>query len=327
MRKLITALLMMFAVVQAHAAKMEKLVFTGPFTAVSYPLIHMVETNSMKDFADKTEFQYWQNPDQLRAMIAGKQAHFAGAPSYVGAMFYNKGIPLKMMNVSVWGILHVISTDKNVKTFKDMKGKEVVVPFRGEMPDLIFRHLAVKNGINPETDYKLTYVPHPMDVAHLLLSGRAEHAMTAEPAVAMTVGKSMQMAKEGKSKPVYKVINLQEEWAKIYSTKARIAQAGTLAMPSVTGNTALLKKFEAEFEKSAKWVRENPEKAAEIIVKYLPQTDKQSVVAGIINSDIYPESAGTAKDEIELFFKVVAGMSPEKLGGKLPDGGLYYNVK
>ncbi|ADD68943.1 putative sulfonate/nitrate transport system substrate-binding protein [Denitrovibrio acetiphilus DSM 12809] len=316
-------ILVIFA--SAHAEKRDKLVFTGPFTAVSYPLIYMADQNSMGDFAHKTEFRYWQNPDQLRAMIAGEQADFAAAPSYVGAMFYNKGISVKLMNISVWGILHVMSSDPAVKTFQDMKGKKVAVPFRGEMPDLIFRHLAEKNGIEPEKDYDLIYVAHPMDIAQILLSGRADTAMSAEPAVSMTIAKSKELAAKGKGNPLVKVIDLQQEWGRVYDTSPRIAQAGTLALASVIEDRQLLSVFEAEFEKAAEWLKNNPEKAADIIVNYLPNMSREAIVIGIRNSDMNPVPAYDALEEIKLFFSILHESDPSKIGGQMPDGDLYYH--
>jgi len=327
MRKILFLTMLFALAANVYASKMDKLVYAGPFTAVSYPLIVMAEWNSMSDFAEKSEFRYWQNPDQLRAMIMGEQADVVAAPSYVGATFYNKGIPLKMMNISVWGILHMVSTDKNVKTFADLRGKKVVVPFRGEMPDIVFRNLVKANGIDADKEYDLHYVAHPMDVAQLLLSGRADYALTAEPAATMSIKKSMMLSKKGKAKPQYKVINLQKEWGRVYNAPARIAQACSLALPSVTKNPDFLKKFDIEFEKALNWIVANPKKAAGIVSKYIPQLKKGMILAGIQQSGLKAVKAADAKDEVMHFFTVLQKFDPKKVGGKLPDEGLFYNAK
>lgn len=324
MKKIFMLLLAALFTMNANAQKMEKITYSGPFTAVSYPLIIMADRNSLGDFAEKSEFRYWQNPDQLRALIAGRQADFLAVPSYVGAAFHNKGIPVKLMNISVWGILHVVSIDSSVKTFADLKGKKIVVPFRGEMPDIIFRNLAQANGVDLDRDCELHYVAHPMDVAQLLLSGRADHAMTAEPAATMSIRKSIEMNKAGKAEIQHKVINLQTEWGRIHNTAPRIAQAGTLALPSVTSRKELLEKFEEEFEKSVTWILENPEEAAEIIAGYLPQMKKPMIIAGIRNSDLKAVTAKDAEADTMKFFRVLHSFAPEKIGGKMPGTELFY---
>lgn len=324
MKKIYTILIVLFLTTSVFAQKMEKIVFGGPFTAVSYPLIVMVENHSMSAFAEKSEFKYWQNPDQLRAMIMGKQVDLVAAPSYVGATFFNKGVPLKILNISVWGILHMISTDPDIKTFADLKGKKIVVPFREEMPDIVFRRLAKANGIDIKKDYELTYVAHPMDVAQLLLSGRFEHALTAEPAATITIMKSKKFHKKGKAKLIYKVIDIQEKWGKAFNTEPRIPQAGTLALPSVVNNIDLLTTFNKEFERSVDWILANPQKAAVVISKYLPQLKKEMIVAGILNSDLKSVSAQDAMAETQAFYKVLFDFAPKKVGGKLPDENLFY---
>lgn len=40
-----------------------------------------------------------------------------------------KGKILKLFNIPIWGILEILSRDKNIKTINDLKDKEIVVPF------------------------------------------------------------------------------------------------------------------------------------------------------------------------------------------------------
>jgi NitT/TauT family transport system substrate-binding protein len=125
----------------AQAAKIPRLILSGPFAAVSNPLIHMVESGALKDVAEQVEFVPWKDPDQLRVLaIDGKSdADFVAMPTNVAANLYNRGVKLQLVNVSTWGVLWMVSRDPGLKTLADFKGKEIAMPFRADMPDIVFR--------------------------------------------------------------------------------------------------------------------------------------------------------------------------------------------
>ena len=140
------------------AERLPKLVLSGPPAAVSTPLIHMIDSGALKDIADTVEFQTWKDPDQLRVLALGGKADFIAMPSNVAANLYNRGVSLKLLNVSTWGVLWMVSRDKEAKSLADFKGKEIAMPFRADMPDIVFALLAEKQGLNVKQDFKLRYV-------------------------------------------------------------------------------------------------------------------------------------------------------------------------
>ena len=149
MLKKIILLVAIFASLNAND-KVKKLVIAGPFASVSHPIIHMIESGALKDVADKVEFRLWKNPDELRAMSLKKDVDFIAIPTNVAANLHNRGVDIKLLNVSVWGILGPITRDKNLKSLKDFKGKEIVMPFRADMPDIVFEQIAKKQGLDPK---------------------------------------------------------------------------------------------------------------------------------------------------------------------------------
>src|SRR5690606_13350893 len=119
--------------VRARAAtRAEKLVLAGPQATVSFPLLHMIDTGALSDVADHVEFRAWTNPDQLRALAVEGSVDFIAAPSNVAANLYNRGVPLTLLNVSVWGMLWLVSRNPDFKTLADFKGQEIAMPFRAD---------------------------------------------------------------------------------------------------------------------------------------------------------------------------------------------------
>ena len=49
------------------------------------------------------------------------------------------------------------------------------------MPDLVFRAAARMKGLDPDKDFKLSYVGMPMEAARMLAAGRVETAVLSEP--------------------------------------------------------------------------------------------------------------------------------------------------
>src|SRR5690606_37766011 len=149
----------------------------------------MVETGALKDVADTVEMRPWKDPDQLRALALDPKtpANFVAMPSNVAANLYNRGVRLKLINISTWGVLWMVSREAGLKTLADFKGKEIVMPFRADMPDIVFQALAQKQGLDPKKDFNLRYVNNPLDAMQLLITRRADHSLLAEPAVSVAL--------------------------------------------------------------------------------------------------------------------------------------------
>ncbi|MCX7672716.1 MAG: hypothetical protein N2Z63_03805 [Thiobacillaceae bacterium] len=174
----------------AWAQKLPRLVLAGPYAAVSYPLIHMVDSGALADVAEQVEFVAWKDPDQLRVFVLQGGADFVALPTNVAANLYNRGVPLKLLNVSTWGVLWLLSRDAGRTRLADFRGEEIAMPFRADMPDIVFSLLARAQGLDPRRDFRLRYVASPLDAMQLLVMRRVDHALLAEPAASMALRKT-----------------------------------------------------------------------------------------------------------------------------------------
>lgn len=114
----------------AEPAPRTQLVLAGPPAAVSFPLLHMMESGALAEVADEVSFRLWSNPDQLRALALDGKADFMAMPTNVAANLYNRGVDLQLTNVSVWGVLWIVSRNPDLNTLADFRGEEIAVPFR-----------------------------------------------------------------------------------------------------------------------------------------------------------------------------------------------------
>lgn len=305
--------------------KIKKLILAGPKSSVTHPMTYMIEAGLLDHVAEEVELVIWDNPDQLRSLIAGNQAHFTALPSYVAAMFANKGVPVRLLNISTWGILYIVSSDGEIKTISDLKGEEISMPFRNDMPDLVFKVLARKQGLDPATDFTLKYRTNLPAVVQDILSGKVKHGLLAEPLVSVALMRSSMM--EGKAPKLYRAVSLQEEWGKVYNRKAQIPQAGIAATPMITGNPEVVEAFQMAYEEAIAWSKSNPEEAGKIVEKHISGLKAKPVAISIRNAGLKFVSAEDAREEIEHFYTVLKSLNPAKIGGRLPDDDFYWHDK
>lgn len=307
------------------AAKLPKLVLSGPYAAVSNPLIHMVDSGALKDVAEVVEFRPWKDPDQLRvlALDAKADADFVAMPTNVAANLYNRGVKLQLLNVSTWGVLWMVSREPNLKTLADFKGKEVLMPFRADMPDIVFQALAEKQGLDMKRDFKLRYVGSPLDAMQMMITRRADHALLAEPAASVALRKTKSFPVSVIAPALYRSVDLQQEWGRVMQRPARIPQAGIMAMGKVMNDGALIDKFQRAYAASLAWCEKQPDECGRRVASRIEMLTPEGVADSVRVDNAVFVTAKEAKPELEFFFGLLHAKQPGLIGGKLPDEGFY----
>lgn len=314
--------LVLVCVVNLFATPLEKLVIAGPVATVSHPFFKMIESGALSDVAKIVEFRLWQNPDELRAILLKNEAHIVAVPTNVGANLYNRGVDIKLINIPVWGILEIITRDKNIKTIDDLKGQEIVVPFRADMPDIILQAIIKKAGFDPKKDFKLVYAPTPPDAMQLLILRRADNVLLAEPATSMAMRKTGSFPLKLIAPDIYRSINLQKEWGRVYGVEGKVPQAAVAVVGKLDAN--IVKRVEEEYAKALDWYISNPNEAGILVAKNIDFFKADAVSDSIANVQLVAKNAFEAKEELEDFFKVLLELEPKLIGGKIPDSGFYF---
>lgn len=325
MKKILISIITSLALITTCYAeeKLEKVILAGPFAAVSDPLIRMMNIGALDDIANKMEFKIWKNPDQMRALALKGDVDFIATPTNVAANLYNKGADIRLLNVSIWGVLWMVSRDKSLKTVADFKGKEIAMPFREDMPDIIFSTLAEASGLDPKKDFKLRYVANPLDAMQLLIMRRVDHALLAEPAVSMALRKTKSFPMKIIAPDLFRSADLQQEWGKLLKRETHIPQAG-MAVINKKLSKHVIQRFSEEYKKATQWCLDNPDEAGKIVAEKIDLLTPEAVSDSIKVSQFKDVSAQDARKELEYFFKVLHSKTPALIGGELPDDGFYY---
>ncbi len=306
------------------AAKLDKLTLVAPPGPMAIPMAYMAINDRLAGVAEETEVVVWQNADQLRAMVAGGQGDFVTIPSNSSAIFYNKGLVLKALDISVWNITYLVTKDPTVKSFSDIKGQSLVVSFKGSVPDVMFQYIATKEGLDPVADFDLRYAADPTQAAQLLLSGQADNAVLSE---ALTTSVILQSQASGE--PFLRAFAFDEAWAKATGNTGEAALtpiAGTVATAGVLDKPEVVAAFMDEYAKAVEWMIANPEEAGKLVETELPELGLKAgpMTESLKNITWKFVPAGEARPSLEAFFQALSELSPEVIGGRLPDDGFYY---
>lgn len=312
-------------IVSETEPRLEKLILSGPAATLSAPMMRIVETNALADIAAEVEYVGWMTPDQMRALTLNGDTDFMAMPTNVAANLYNRGAKLSLLNVAAWGILWMVSRDAELKTLADFKGKEIAIPFRGDMPDIVFNKLAQEQGLNPKKDFKIRYVAQPLDAMKLLILRRVDHALLVEPAVSMALRKTQSYPIKLVAPELHRSINLQTEWEQQFNVSGGIPQAGITLLKS--HSPRVVSRFNEEYEKALEWCLQNPMATGELVKRYNDMLTPEAVADSLQTTGLRYQSAGESHAALEQFFQQLYSSSPALIGNKLPDDQFYYGYQ
>lgn len=253
-------------------------------------------------------------PDIIDARIAARQSDFVTLPVNQAARLYNLGTGLRLGGVNVWGVLYLVSSDATSSDWKSLKGKRIYSTGKGATPDIVFRELATRNGLNPDTDFILDYTYGQVELAQLMIAGKVETACLPEPFVTRIILK----------KPVVKVtMDLQREWAKL-NQGGLIAQGGIAVSQDFAAKypevaRALLAAYESSNLEAVK-AADAPQRIAALDLGI----DAESFKASLARINLIFVAADQSKSLVEQFLKPFIGFDPASIGGKLPDASFYF---
>lgn len=246
-------------------------------------------------------------------MIKG-EADFAVIPTNLASVLYSKGVDIKMAGIVIWGNLYVVSRDP-LADWEDMKGEEVFMLGRGLSPDILFRHLMIKNGVNPQKETRLHYVGSSSELAPAFITGKSQFSIMPEPMLAVVKEK----------KPDTSVmIDLQKAWSELYGTPSGFPQACLVVSGDMAAqHPEYVQAFLTEFRKSIGWMTANPVPAGEKALTLMPQLSAALLTKSLPGCNIAYTPAREARKDLEDYLQVLLDFNADTIGGALPGDDFY----
>lgn len=305
----------------AQSAAADRLVLAGPPGPLSIPLAYLVVNDRLAGVADTVELVLWEDQNQLRALVAGGQADFVTMPSNNAAIFYNNGLDVQLLNIAAWNASFGISADAAVTSLADAAGQRVVIPFQNSIPDLLFQYIVTAQELNPVEDFSVQYAPNPQQAAQMLIAGQADLAILPEPLATAVLLKT-----KDTPTPLRRAFSLADEWRFVNDESVKTPLTGTVALPRVQDQPAVMDAFQREYALAVEWVMNNPEAAGELAEEHLPELGlaAKPVALSLQQTAWDAVPAQAARADIESFFTRLLELSPDVIGGRLPDNDFYY---
>ncbi|QGY38629.1 hypothetical protein GM415_00210 [Pseudodesulfovibrio cashew] len=303
--------------IPARASNLDHLALAGPPAPLSLPLARLAQHPGSSTRIPHLEMKQWRNPDIMRAWMVSGEVQVAATPANAAAMLYNKGLPVRLMDVNNGGILSILTRDPEINRFTDLKGKKALLFYRGDIPDIIVRFLAAKQGMNPDKDMALSYVGSPFEGLQMLLSGRADTALLPEPAAtaAELKAKSKGMA--------LKRIMLQDIWEEVTGKSLFMPVGGTMCQASLAEeHPDVAKSMQDGIGEAVEWINGHPGEAASQFAGMF------GLKAPVLQQSLerFPlrrSPAAEAREEMEFYYSALMETAPRLTGGKLPDEAFY----
>ena len=285
---------------------------------LTIPLAYLMEMSSLPEAIADIEFFTVRNHEQIKALLTSEQGQITANPTLLAAGLYQQEVPLKLLNVMIWGNIYVLSSEGAIASWDDLRGKTVLIPFKGSMPEMIFRFLATQSGLQPEQDVTIQSTQDFQSTAQLLLTGAADAGVFAEPHASNVVAKSQEQ-----DAPLTYSLDFKAAWGEVTGQEARFPQAGVSVLNSLVNNHPdVVELIQTELRNSLDWIQQNPTAAAELGAQYMDTP--APIIEQSLQTNLFEHvTAAAAQPELEVFYQSLQQVNPKLLKGELPNADFY----
>ena len=247
-------------------------------------------------------------PDAMVAELAKGTFDIACLPLNTAATLFNKGTDYRLAGICAWGNMYIISTDDSIKSLSDLSGKTVAVSQQGATPDVIMRYALKEAGLSKKVTLDYTLTAHA-DLAASVISGQTTTALMPEPFISNIMAKNS---------AVKIVVDMQQVWAETTGGEAYLPQSAIVVKGSFAGqNPEVIADFIAAQRTSAQYTA-NVNELAELAEKHGVTLPAAAIISGTPRCNIFFKTTAEARTEIDNYFNIILGFSPDDIGGVMP---------
>jgi NitT/TauT family transport system substrate-binding protein len=280
----------------------------GPTTIPIAPIMKRVITGNAT-----VTVKLWQNTDEAIALMVSKGTDFAVLPVTLGAILYSKGINFSLLGVYEWKVFYLVaSKDATFTGWKSLDGKAVYTPEgKGQTVDILMRYMMDQDGVIPDQDVKIFYLP-PQEIVALFRSGKIQYAALPEPFVTMAISGGMGRI----------VLDFQKAWGQEMNLPDRIPIAGLFVNDEFAkANPQTVLDVEDMFENSIEWMNENTDEALKLSETYLA-IPIPILKESMQRTSFYYVPISKCQKEVEIFLQKLNELYPQGMPS-LPGKGFY----
>lgn len=293
----------------------ESLTIWGAPALISLPLAYAVNNGKIRS-QKSVKLSIWKSPDQLRSGFASGDFVLSSAPSNVGVNLAHKGLNVRVLNIMTQGLNYIFAKSEGINSLKDLEGKSIIVPFKNDLPDIVFMALCDKFGVD-KSKVKIHYAPNPPAAVQLFIAKSEFDAVLSQEPLASAI--SLMAKKNGLF--VKRAIDVQRLFKEAFNTQ--IYQAGLIVNGDFYAkNSQFFSALHGDLQDALKWIKINETSAANLGAKYLPAPEA-AIKSAIPNANLVALKASEIYEDLMKFYEVIFAQNPAFLGGKMPEKELF----
>lgn len=282
------------------------------------PAISVAKIIKEKPQIDKKyniEYSIEQSSDTLATSVMKGEPDIAIVPSNLAATAYNKNKQYVIAGTVGWGSFYIGSSDPQVTSVEDLKGKEVYNIGKGLTPDIIAKCILNDKGINTDSDINFSYVDGVTELAPIILSGKAQYAVIPEPALSTV---------QEKNENFKTIININDEWKSLNNSEYGYPQA-TIIIKSdlVNNNKEFVNEVLDRVDESCRWIYEEKNLLGEYCEEIGVSAKKPIIIKAISRSNIKYVGIKDSYNEYKTYFNKLNELEPKTIGGSIPDDKIF----
>jgi NitT/TauT family transport system substrate-binding protein len=266
--------------------------------------------------AEGVDVQYSIVPDPqiMISRIMSGEADIAAVPINLAAVLYNKGVPYRLGAVPGDGILHIVSSRRDIFSMEDLRGKKIYCIAQGSTPEFILRYALDSAGIDPDEDVQIDFSFDHVAIAPQLIAGRVDLAVLPEPFVSIVAAKNPD---------VRPVIDLQQVWAEASGSGESYPTTGILVRKELyETHPEALSRFFAEYAAAVDWVNAHPAETGALAAAWM-EMPAPVIAAALPRLNLRFQLPAEARPRVEELFAVLYGFAPASVGGTIPGDEFY----
>lgn len=286
-------------------------VLSGP-TAVSFG--KAVLNENYLGFNADYKVEVLNQPKLASASILSKEADVITVPSNMAAILYNKGAKYEVAGTMIWGNLYLASSEE-ISSIENLRGKDIYLTGKNATPDILLQKILKDNGLDPQVDVNLVYLPGPQDLASYAISGKATIAVLPEPIMTKA---SM------KNKDIKEVYDFQKYWKEAYNTEFGYPQTVVFVKKEFKNqHPNAYQTMLYALANDIDWMNTDLEAAAVMGEKLEIGLTAPILKKALPRSNFHFKSAENSRKALETYLKALYEFNPKTIGEKIPDSSFW----
>ncbi len=289
-------------------------VLKGP-TAIG--MVHLMDQNENKKSEVEYSFTIATAADQITAALLKGELDIACLPTNAAATLYAKsGGKIQLCAINTLGVLYLMEKGETVKSAADLKGKTIVSAGKGSTPQFVLEHLLASAGLTIGEDVTVIYVTEHAEALTKLMGDQDQCDLALLPQPFAT-------AAQNKSDQVRIALDCNQLWKDSHNGNELVMGSVVVRTEFAAEHPETVEAFLEEYAKSTAFANKQVAETAGLCGKY--EIMEEAVAAKAIPKCAITFIVGDSmKTMSDAFLKVLYGINPASVGGKLPDENFYW---